>query len=150
MGGSGQRMGGSGQRVKKWAKSAFCGQRCNFVGQRNFINRVIPRRDRSARRQCFRLLVGLFFVLRVTESCTIVWQSMNITNTCHVVLLFYQCFPIVCTLLRHIVMILSLMFADAIRFPDILTPYLPPGQTQNVTSQAIMSSPNLTPKVSWV
>ena len=34
MGGSGQRMGGSGQRVKKWAKNAVCGQRCNFVGQR--------------------------------------------------------------------------------------------------------------------
>ena len=41
MGGSGQRMGGSGQRVKKWAKSAFCGQRCNFVGQRNFIHEFL-------------------------------------------------------------------------------------------------------------
>ena len=42
MGGSGQRMGGSGQRVKQWAKSAFCGQRCNFVGQRNFIHAFAP------------------------------------------------------------------------------------------------------------
>ena len=42
MGGSGQRMGGSGQRVKKWAKNALCGQRCNFVGQRKINDPAWP------------------------------------------------------------------------------------------------------------
>ena len=35
-------MGGSGQRVKKWAKSAFCEQRCNFVGQRKSNDHFPP------------------------------------------------------------------------------------------------------------
>ena len=30
------------QRVKKWAKSAFCGEKCNFVGQGKFNDGTPP------------------------------------------------------------------------------------------------------------
>ena len=34
-------MGGSGKRVKKWEKNAFCGQKVNFDGKRNFNHRYL-------------------------------------------------------------------------------------------------------------